>query len=33
MIGIVLVTHGALATSFKHAVEHVVGPQDRFATI
>ncbi|MEL6202525.1 MAG: PTS sugar transporter subunit IIA [Pseudomonadota bacterium] len=33
MIGIVLVTHGALATSFKDAVEHVVGPQERFATI
>ncbi|MEO0542994.1 MAG: PTS sugar transporter subunit IIA [Pseudomonadota bacterium] len=33
MIGIVLVTHGALATSFKDAVEHVVGEQERFATI
>ncbi|MEO1745185.1 MAG: PTS sugar transporter subunit IIA [Pseudomonadota bacterium] len=33
MIGIVLVTHGALATAFKSAVEHVVGPQNGFATI
>ncbi|MEO1700529.1 MAG: PTS sugar transporter subunit IIA [Pseudomonadota bacterium] len=33
MIGIVLVTHGALATSFKDAVEHVVGQQERFSTI
>ena len=27
MIGMVLVTHGQLAVSFKSAVEHVVGPQ------
>ncbi|MEN0001885.1 MAG: PTS sugar transporter subunit IIA [Pseudomonadota bacterium] len=33
MIGIVLVTHGELATSFKHAVQHVVGDQEQFATI
>ncbi|RVA71823.1 PTS fructose transporter subunit IIA, partial [Mesorhizobium sp. M7A.F.Ca.CA.001.08.2.1] len=26
MIGLVLVTHGQLATEFRHAVEHVVGP-------
>ncbi|TIR64386.1 MAG: PTS fructose transporter subunit IIA, partial [Mesorhizobium sp.] len=25
MIGLVLVTHGQLATEFRHAVEHVVG--------
>jgi PTS system mannose-specific IIA component len=28
MIGMVLVTHGALAVEFKSALEHVVGPQD-----
>ena len=28
MIGLVLVTHGALAVEFKSALEHVVGPQD-----
>jgi PTS system mannose-specific IIA component len=28
MIGLVLVTHGALADEFKLAMEHVVGPQD-----
>lgn len=33
MIGVVLVTHGDLATSFKSAVEHVVGAQDAFETI
>jgi len=33
MIGIVLVTHGRLAEEFLHAVVHVVGPQERFATI
>jgi PTS system mannose-specific IIA component len=33
MIGLVLVTHGQLATEFRHAVEHVVGPQDNFETI
>jgi PTS system mannose-specific IIA component len=29
----VLVTHGQLATEFRHAVEHVVGPQDNFETV
>jgi PTS system mannose-specific IIA component len=33
MIGLVLVTHGQLAHEFRHAVEHVVGPQDNFETI
>ena len=33
MIGLVLVTHGRLAEEFKSALEHVVGPQDRIATI
>lgn len=33
MIGVVLVTHGPLATAFKQAVEHVVGPQDAFETV
>ena len=33
MIGIVLVTHGHLADEFRHAVEHVVGPQDNFETV
>jgi PTS system mannose-specific IIA component len=33
MIGIVLVTHGQLATAFRAALEHVVGPQDQMATI
>ena len=28
MIGLVLVTHGRLATEFITAMEHVVGPQD-----
>ena len=28
MIGLVLVTHGALADEFKLAMEHVVGPQE-----
>ncbi len=28
MIGLVLVTHGALANEFKSALEHVVGPQE-----
>ncbi|TIT82513.1 MAG: PTS sugar transporter subunit IIA, partial [Mesorhizobium sp.] len=27
------VTHGQLATEFRHAVEHVVGPQDNFETV
>jgi PTS system mannose-specific IIA component len=33
MIGIVLVTHGGLANEFREALEHVVGPQRRFAAI
>lgn len=33
MIGIVLVTHGRLAEEFRHAVEHVVGPQQHFETV
>jgi mannose PTS system EIIA component len=33
MIGIVLVTHGALAQEFKSALEHVVGPQEQVETI
>ena len=33
MIGLVLVTHGALAVEFKSALEHVVGPQDNVETI
>jgi PTS system mannose-specific IIA component len=33
MIGLVLVTHGRLADEFRHAVEHVVGPQESFETV
>ena len=33
MIGLVLVTHGALAVEFKSALEHVVGPQEQVQTI
>jgi len=33
MIGLVLVTHGKLAEEFRHAVEHVVGPQENFETV
>jgi PTS system mannose-specific IIA component len=33
MIGLVLVTHGQLATEFRNAVEHVVGPQENFETV
>ena len=33
MIGLVLVTHGALAQEFRAAVEHVVGPQENLETI
>ncbi len=33
MIGMVLVTHGQLATGVRAALEHVVGPQSRFETI
>ena len=33
MIGMVLVTHGRLATEFVAALEHVVGPQAQIAAI
>src|SRR5690606_18216157 len=33
MIGLVLVTHGQLAEEFRSAVEHVVGPQEKFETV
>ena len=33
MIGLVLVTHGQLAEEFRHAVEHVVGPQQNLETV
>lgn len=33
MIGMVLVTHGALAVEFKSALEHVVGPQEFCETV
>ncbi len=33
MIGLVLVTHGALAREFIVAMEHVVGPQDRIVPV
>lgn len=33
MIGLVLVTHGHLATEFRSALEHVCGPQSQLATI
>ena len=33
MIGLVLVTHGRLATEFVVAMEHVVGPQERIEPI
>ncbi|CAN7495174.1 MULTISPECIES: PTS sugar transporter subunit IIA [Rhizobium] len=33
MIGLVLVTHGKLAEEFRHAVEHVVGPQKFIETV
>ena len=33
MIGLILVTHGQLAEEFVHAMEHVVGPQDKIATV
>lgn len=33
MIGLVLVTHGNLATEFTVAMEHVVGPQKQIASI
>ncbi len=33
MIGLVIVTHGGLATEFRAAVEHIVGPQENMQTI
>lgn len=33
MIGLVIVTHGALAQEFRSALEHVVGSQPQLATI
>jgi PTS system mannose-specific IIA component len=33
MIGLVLVTHGGLATEFRIAMEHVVGPQEAIEAI
>lgn len=33
MIGMVLVTHGCLATEFRAALEHVVGPQSQLQTV
>ena len=33
MIGLVLVTHGMLAKEFVHAMEHVIGSQDKVVAI
>jgi PTS system mannose-specific IIA component len=33
MIGIVLVTHGRLASEFRAALEHVVGPQQQIESV
>jgi PTS system mannose-specific IIA component len=33
MIGLVIVSHGALAVEFRNALEHVVGPQSGLETI
>jgi PTS system mannose-specific IIA component len=33
MIGLVLVTHGALGREFRTALEHVVGPQPQLETV
>lgn len=33
MIGMVLVAHGHLATEFRAALEHVVGPQKQIASV
>ncbi len=33
MIGLVIVTHGALAREFELALEHVVGPQEALETV
>lgn len=33
MIGLVIVTHGKLATEFRNALEHVVGPQEQLEVV
>ncbi len=33
MIGLILVTHGRLAEQFVHAMEHVVGEQEKVTTV
>jgi mannose PTS system EIIA component len=33
MIGLVIVAHGRLAIEFRSALEHVVGPQEKIATV
>ncbi len=33
MIGLVIVTHGGLATEFRAALEHIVGPQTQLETV
>ncbi len=33
MIGLVLVTHGRLAEEFRHALEHIVGPQEAIEAV
>ena len=33
MIGMVLVTHGRLAEEFLHALQHIVGTQDKVGTV
>jgi len=33
VIGLVIVTHGQLAIELRRATEHVVGPQDKMATV
>ena len=33
MIGLVIVTHGALAREFVAAMEHIVGPQEKVETV
>lgn len=33
MIGLVIVTHGALGREFRSALEHVMGPQEQFESV
>lgn len=33
MIGLVIVTHGGLASEFRSAMEHIVGPQEQLETV